>query len=83
MTQPPRAYLASPDVFHPDRDRLFRLRSWRCWAYGHKPLIPVDLEAITATAIYHANVCLLDASDAIVANLSLFRAPARGSKAVA
>jgi nucleoside 2-deoxyribosyltransferase len=75
MTPPPRVYLAGPDVFHPDRDRLFRVRARLCRAYGLEPLIPFDLGATTASAIYCANLRLLDTSDAVVANFSPFRGP--------
>jgi nucleoside 2-deoxyribosyltransferase len=40
MTPPPRVYLDGPDVFHPDRDRLFRGRAQLCRAYGLELLIP-------------------------------------------
>ena len=75
MTTHPRVYLAGPDVFRPDRDRLFRVRALFCRTYGLEPLIPVDPEATTAAAIYRANVRRLDGCDGVVANLSPFRGP--------
>jgi nucleoside 2-deoxyribosyltransferase len=75
MTHAARVSLAGPDVFRPARDRLFHVRARRCRVYGLEPLIPIDPEAATAAAIYRANVRLLDAADAVVANLSPFRGP--------
>ena len=67
-------YLAGPDIFHPDRNRLFRVRVRFCRAYGLEPLIPLDPET-TKAAIYRTNIRLLDASDAVVANRGPFRGP--------
>jgi nucleoside 2-deoxyribosyltransferase len=68
-----RIYLAGPDVFRPDvaawADEARRL----CAEFGHTALLPLDNEETTAAGIFHANIELLRAADAVVANLNPFR----------
>jgi nucleoside 2-deoxyribosyltransferase len=71
----PRVYLAGPDVFHPDHRRIFSERALICRHYGLEPLIPTDNEATTAPEIYRVNVQMLDACDAVIANITPFRGP--------
>lgn len=68
-----RIYLAGPDVFRPDA------RKWADDAYallarhGHEALIPLDSGATSAAGIYAANMALIRAADALLANLNPFR----------
>lgn len=75
-------YLAGPDIFRPDAvahgERLKRL----CACYGFEGLFPLDAQVAghatgdpreTARWIYRADLGLLDAADAVLANLDFFR----------
>jgi nucleoside 2-deoxyribosyltransferase len=71
----PRVYLAGPDVFHPQRARLFAERMAVCRRHGLQGVVPLDDTATTAPAIYRANVTLLESCAAVIANLVPFRGP--------
>jgi nucleoside 2-deoxyribosyltransferase len=75
-------YLAGPDIFRPDAvahgERLKAL----CARYGFEGLFPLDAQVAghatgdpleTARWIYRADLGLLDAADAVLANLDFFR----------
>lgn len=75
-------YLAGPDIFRPDAvahgDRLKVL----CARYGFEGLFPLDAQVAghatgdpldTARWIYRADLGLLEAADAVLANLDFFR----------
>src|ERR1043166_9341310 len=75
-----RVYLAGPDVFLPDAREVGRCKSEICARHGLGGLYPldnaVDLAAADASlAIYRGNEAMMDASDAIIANLTPFRGP--------
>lgn len=68
-----KIYLAGPDVFHPQaRARADAARALLA-AHGHVALLPLDNEASTAVGIYRANLELIAAADAVIANLEPFR----------
>lgn len=68
-----KVYLAGPDVFRAD------VRAWAetarelCRAAGHEALVPLDGGEAGAEGIYRNNLRLIDAADAVVANLNPFR----------
>ena len=75
-------YLAGPDIFRPDAvahgERLKAL----CARHGFEGLFPLDAQVAghapgdardTARGIYRADIGLLDAADAVLANLDFFR----------
>ncbi len=68
-----KIYLAGPDVFRPDAlawgDEARRL----CASHGHQALLPLDGVETTAAGIYQANIALIRAADAVIANLNPFR----------
>lgn len=75
-----KIYLAGPDVFLPDPIAIGRRKSQICARYGltgHYPLDnTVDLAAPDASLrIFRGNEAMMDASDAIIANLTPFRGP--------
>jgi nucleoside 2-deoxyribosyltransferase len=77
----PKVYLAGPGVFRPDA-RAFGLGlKEKCARAGLSGLFPLDNEvggdtpAETAAAILRANIALIDASRAIIADISSFRGP--------
>ncbi len=72
--------LAGPDVFLPDALDIGRRKREICTRHGvtgHYPLDNlVDLEAADASLqIFKGNQAMMDASDAIIANLTPFRGP--------
>jgi nucleoside 2-deoxyribosyltransferase len=77
----PRVYLAGPGVFRPDAKSFGRLLREKCARVGLEGCFPLDNEVAgtslqeTATAIYRANVCLIDSVRAIIADISPFRGP--------
>ena len=71
----PRAYLAGPDVFHPEHPRIFAQREFICRRSGLDPLVPVDNDATTALEIYRSNVRHLERCDLVIANITPFRGP--------
>jgi nucleoside 2-deoxyribosyltransferase len=73
-----KVYLAGPDVFLPDAIAIGRQKADICASHGLIGLYPldnaVDLAAADASlAIFKANEAMIDAADAIIANLTPFR----------
>lgn len=73
-----QVYLAGPDVFLPDALEVGRRKVEICAAHGLTGLYPLDnvldLSAADASlAIFKANEAMIDAADAIIANLTPFR----------
>ena len=75
-----KIYLAGPDVFLPDAIEIGRRKAGICAAHGLSGLYPldnaVDLKAADASlSIFKGNQAMMDAADAIIANLTPFRGP--------
>jgi nucleoside 2-deoxyribosyltransferase len=75
-----KIYLAGPDVFLPDAVEIGRRKAAICARHGMTGLYPldnaVDLTAPDASlAIFKGNEAMMDAADAIIANLTPFRGP--------
>ena len=75
-----KIYLAGPDVFLPDAVELGRRKADICARHGLTGLYPldnkVDLAASSASLdIFKGNEAMMDAADAIIANLTPFRGP--------
>ena len=75
-----KIYLAGPDVFLPDAVEIGRRKAEICARYGVTGLYPldntVDLSAADASlTIFKGNEAMMDAADAIIANLTPFRGP--------
>jgi nucleoside 2-deoxyribosyltransferase len=75
-----KIYLAGPDVFLPDAIEIGRRKAAICARHGVRGLYPldnaVDLSAADASlAIFEGNEAMMDAADAIIANLTPFRGP--------
>ena len=75
-----KIYLAGPDVFLPDATEIGRRKAEICTRHGLSGLYPldnaVDLSAKDASLrIFKANEAMMDAADAIIANLTPFRGP--------
>jgi nucleoside 2-deoxyribosyltransferase len=75
-----KIYLAGPDVFLPDAIEIGRRKVAICARHGLAGLYPldnaVDLTARDASlAIFKGNQAMMDAADAIIANLTPFRGP--------
>src|SRR5258707_232545 len=75
-----KIYLAGPDVFLPDAIEIGRRKAAICARHGLRGLYPldnaVDLSAADASlAIFKGNEAMMDAADAIIANLTPFRGP--------
>ena len=74
-------YLAGPDVFAPDADRVFSMLKQHCRNEGLLGLSPFDNEQQPEVAgdlskfIYRANCRLIEQCDAVIANLEPFRGP--------
>ena len=68
-----KLYLAGPDVFRPDAAQWAEHARRLCRQDGHEALIPLDGVETTAAGIYHANIGLIRAADAVLANLNPFR----------
>lgn len=73
-----KIYLAGPDVFLPDAIAIGRRKVDICARYGLTGLYPLDNPldrsvADPSLAIFMANEAMMDASDAIIANLTPFR----------
>jgi nucleoside 2-deoxyribosyltransferase len=76
----PRAYLAGPEVFLPNKAEVFAAKAALCDRYGIEPVPPMDAAALTpggrlSRQIYLRNIKLMHAADLIIANLSPFRGP--------
>jgi nucleoside 2-deoxyribosyltransferase len=75
-----KIYLAGPDVFLPDAVEIGRRKSEICAFRGLTGLYPldnvIDLKAADASLnIFQGNEAMMDAADAIIANLTPFRGP--------
>src|SRR5246127_3097326 len=75
-----KIYLAGPDVFLPDAIDIGKRKAAICARHGAHGLYPldnaVDLSAGDASlAIFKGNEAMMDAADAIIANLTPFRGP--------
>ena len=75
-----KIYLAGPDVFLPDAIEMGQRKRELCERHGFNGLFPldnaVDLAAPGASMqIFRANRAMMDAADAIIANLTPFRGP--------
>jgi nucleoside 2-deoxyribosyltransferase len=73
-----KIYLAGPDVFLPDAVEIGRRKADICARHGLTGLYPldnaVDLAASSASVdIFKGNEAMMDAADAIIANLTPFR----------
>lgn len=73
-----KIYLAGPDVFLPDAVEIGRRKAAICARHGLTGLYPfdnaIDLSAADASLqIFKGNEALMDAADAIIANLTPFR----------
>ena len=68
-----KIYLAGPDVFRPDALAWAEEARLACHAAGHQALVPLDGVETTAPGIYYANIGLIRAADAVLANLNPFR----------
>jgi nucleoside 2-deoxyribosyltransferase len=75
-----KIYLAGPDVFMPDAVEIGRRKAAICAAHGLTGLYPLD-NAIDVSAgnvslnIFKGNQAMMEAADAIIANLTPFRGP--------
>jgi len=75
-----KIYLAGPDVFLSDATEVGRRKRELCERHGFAGLYPldnaVDLAAGDASMlIFRANRAMMDAADAVIANLTPFRGP--------
>jgi nucleoside 2-deoxyribosyltransferase len=73
-----KIYLAGPDVFLPDAVEIGRQKAAICAAHGLTGLYPLDNEIDLAAPdasrqIFCGNEAMMDAADAIIANLTPFR----------
>lgn len=82
LTTRPKIYLAGPDVFLPDAEKIGAIKRALCASYGFEGLFPLDSNPVEPVAgtnvsmtIFSANVSLMRAADAIIANLTPFRGP--------
>jgi nucleoside 2-deoxyribosyltransferase len=75
-----KIYLAGPDVFLPDAIDIGKRKAAICARHGAHGLYPLD-NAVDLTAgdasltIFKGNEALMDAADAVIANLTPFRGP--------
>src|SRR5881394_131423 len=73
-------YLAGPEVFLPDAIAIGTTKREICARHGVRGLFPLD-EAVDLAApdaslrIFKGNEAMMDAADAIIANLTPFRGP--------
>ena len=82
-----KVYLAGPDVFLPDAIERGREKAALCARYGLAGLYPLDngvnpAAADASLAIFKGNEAMMDAADAIIANLTPFRGPGADSGTV-
>ncbi len=68
-----KLYLAGPDVFRTDAREWAAAARALCRRFGHDALVPLDSDAKDAASIYAANVAMIRAADAVLANLAEFR----------
>ena len=75
-----KIYLAGPDVFLPDAVEIGKRKAAICARHGVHGLYPLD-NAVDLTAsdasltIFKGNEAMMDAADAVIANLTPFRGP--------
>jgi nucleoside 2-deoxyribosyltransferase len=75
-----KIYLAGPDVFLPDAIDIGKRKAAICARHGAHGLYPLD-NAVDLTAgdasltIFKGNEAMMDAADAVIANLTPFRGP--------
>ncbi len=75
-----KIYLAGPDVFLPDAVEIGKRKAAICASHGVHGLYPLD-NAVDLTAgdaslkIFKGNEAMMDAADAVIANLTPFRGP--------
>jgi nucleoside 2-deoxyribosyltransferase len=74
-----KIYLAGPEVFLPDAGIAGKLKKDICARFGLEGLFPLDNEIAqgdgASLQIFRANTAMMDAADAIIANLTPFRGP--------
>lgn len=75
-----KIYLAGPDVFLPDALDVGQRKREICQHHGVTGLFPLDNEVSRAAddaslQIFKGNEAMMDAADAIIANLTPFRGP--------
>jgi nucleoside 2-deoxyribosyltransferase len=70
-----KVYLAGPAVFRADAAEALAADLRICKGIGLDALIPLDAALATADAIFAANVRLIDAAAAVIADISPFRRP--------
>jgi nucleoside 2-deoxyribosyltransferase len=75
-----KIYLAGPDVFLPDAAEIGLRKVELCRSYGLTGLYPLDNQIDRAASdvslqIFRANQAMMDAADAVIANLTPFRGP--------
>ncbi len=73
-----KIYLAGPEVFLPDAMEIGRRKKNICARHGLEGVFPLDTAtdltlSDASLRIFRANVALMDAADAIIANLTPFR----------
>jgi nucleoside 2-deoxyribosyltransferase len=68
-----KLYIAGPDVFRPDAPAWADGVRALCRGAGHEALIPLDGAETGAEGIYRNNLRLIEAADAVLANLNPFR----------
>jgi nucleoside 2-deoxyribosyltransferase len=75
-----KVYLAGPDVFLPDALELGQAKVELCAAYGLTGLFPLDnaidrARSDASLQIFRGNEAMMNAADAVIANLTPFRGP--------
>ncbi|GAK45973.1 putative nucleoside 2-deoxyribosyltransferase [Tepidicaulis marinus] len=78
-----KIYLAGPEVFLEDAVQLAERKKAICAAHGLRGLFPLDAgldlsglaPQAAGLAIYEANIALIEAADACIANVTPFRGP--------
>ena len=77
-----KAYMAGPDVFHPDAKINAEVTRLLCEKHGIIALIPLDNEVSMdntpsqiSQEIYEKNTSLMDSADLFIVNMSPFRGP--------
>jgi nucleoside 2-deoxyribosyltransferase len=70
-----KVYLAGPAVFRPDAAQALADDARLCAALGLEALTPLDETLTGATAILAGNIRLIEAADAVIADLTPFRGP--------
>ena len=68
-----KLYIAGPDVFRAEASAWAEEVRTLCSEAGHEALIPLDGDETGADGIYRNNLRLIDAADAVLANLNPFR----------